>query len=149
MAQEVPLAINKVEYGGNTLIDITDTTATSPDVLNGKVFYNADGTRGVGSLTVPDISNLVYTEVITLASNLSVNANTNTSTATYTLTPRTNYTAIMVTLENVYNGAINLWYCHLEDNKIAWRVRNVSSSKATGVSIRVCVLYIKTGCVAT
>lgn len=141
------MAINKVEYGGNTLIDITDTTATSTDVLNGEIFYNADGTRGVGSLTVPDISNLVYTEKVTLTSNLSVNANTNTATATYTLTPRANYTPIMVTLDNVYNGAINLWYCTISGNNISWRVRNTSSSKATGVSIIVCVLYIKSSCV--
>lgn len=46
------MAINKVEYGGNTLIDITDTTATSGDVVNGEVFYNADGTRGVGTLSM-------------------------------------------------------------------------------------------------
>lgn len=46
------MAINKVEYGGNTLIDITDTTATENDVLNGEIFYNANGTRGVGNLSL-------------------------------------------------------------------------------------------------
>ena len=51
------MAINKVEYGGNTLIDITDTTATSSDVASGEVFYNADGTRGVGTLTMGNAKN--------------------------------------------------------------------------------------------
>jgi hypothetical protein len=46
------MAINKVEYGGNTLIDITDTTATSGDVLSGKTLYTADGNRAVGTLAV-------------------------------------------------------------------------------------------------
>lgn len=45
--------INKVVYDGNTLIDITDTTATDSDVANGVVYYRADGTRGVGTLTIP------------------------------------------------------------------------------------------------
>ena len=43
------MAINKVEYGGNTLIDITDTTATPESVESGKVFYQADGTRAIGT----------------------------------------------------------------------------------------------------
>ena len=32
-------AINKVIYGGNTLMDITDTTATESDVASGESFY--------------------------------------------------------------------------------------------------------------
>ncbi len=44
------MPINKVIYGDQTLIDITDTDTTSSDVLEGKVFYGANGTRTVGSL---------------------------------------------------------------------------------------------------
>lgn len=43
------MAINKVVYGDTTLIDITDTTAESSDVMAGKYFYNASGTRTQGS----------------------------------------------------------------------------------------------------
>lgn len=45
------MAINKVIYGDQTLIDITDTTASTNDVLEGQVFYSAGGTRSVGTLS--------------------------------------------------------------------------------------------------
>jgi len=42
--------VNKVEFGGETIMDITDTTAQENDVLEGQVFYAASGTRSVGTL---------------------------------------------------------------------------------------------------
>lgn len=42
---------NKIIYGNETLIDITDTTTVAGDVIIGKVFYSADGARSVGTLT--------------------------------------------------------------------------------------------------
>lgn len=41
---------NKIIYGDQTLMDITDTTATENDVLEGEIFYSATGARSVGSL---------------------------------------------------------------------------------------------------
>ena len=41
--------VNKVVYGGNTIIDITDTTAVATDVVQGKVFYTQAGVRTVGT----------------------------------------------------------------------------------------------------
>ena len=95
------------------------------------------------------LNGLVYTEVVNLTTNLSVNANSNTATANYTLTPRTDYTPILVVTNNMWNGAISMWYCSLSRNTISWRVRNNSSSNATGLTIQVRVLYIKSSCVAT
>ena len=41
--------VNKVEYDGTTLIDITDTTAEAADVASGAVFYAANGARSTGA----------------------------------------------------------------------------------------------------
>lgn len=43
---------NKVVYYGDTLIDISDTTATAEDVLEGKKIYGANGAPITGNVTV-------------------------------------------------------------------------------------------------
>ena len=43
------MAVNKVAFFGNTIMDISDTTADESSVVKGKVFYKADGTRAVGT----------------------------------------------------------------------------------------------------
>ena len=43
------MAVNKVIYGNDTLIDLTSDTATSDKVLNGYTFHDASGTLRTGS----------------------------------------------------------------------------------------------------
>lgn len=43
------MAINKVVYGGDTLIDLTNDTVTEADVMQGVTFHSADGVARVGT----------------------------------------------------------------------------------------------------
>lgn len=58
------MAVSRVDFYGNPLIDITDTTATPAVVSNGTVFYQADGTRAVGTAPIEPI---VVKETIALS----------------------------------------------------------------------------------
>ena len=46
------MAVNKVIYGGQTLIDITDSTVTAENLPEGVVAYSASGERIVGTMVV-------------------------------------------------------------------------------------------------
>lgn len=50
--------VNKVEFGGNTIIDITPTTAVESDVASGKIFFKADGSQATGSIDTKTSSDL-------------------------------------------------------------------------------------------
>ena len=47
------MAINRVDYGNTTLIDLNDTTAEAADVAAGKYFYTNAGVRTAGTSTAP------------------------------------------------------------------------------------------------
>ena len=54
------MPINKVKYGNNTLIDLTDTTATASEVLSGYSFHDKTGALVQGSKTI-DLTTVTVT----------------------------------------------------------------------------------------
>ena len=44
--------VNKVIYGNDTVMDISDTTATEGDVVSGKTFYKANGAKATGTASL-------------------------------------------------------------------------------------------------
>lgn len=62
------MAVNKVEFYGNTLIDISDTTADESSVVAGKQFYKANGARATGTA---DYQQKITTQTVSLSSSWS------------------------------------------------------------------------------
>lgn len=75
------MAVNKVVYGGNTLIDLTSDTATASDVAQGKTFHLADGTQATGTASGGGGGSsytLLHSEVVTVSTTSTSNANVKT-----------------------------------------------------------------------
>lgn len=62
------MAVNKVAFFGDTLMDISDTTADESSVVKGKVFYKADGTRAAGTA---EYQPKIVTQTVSLSSSWS------------------------------------------------------------------------------
>ena len=64
------MAINKVEYGDRTIMDITDTTAEAADVALGKEFYGNDGVKRSGTGNYMDkVSNPTADDILVTDAN--------------------------------------------------------------------------------
>lgn len=104
------MAVNKVVYNNNTVMDITDTTATADDVASGKYFYTNAGVKTQGTY-VPSGGGLAYADE--LYSNDSVSI-TYTATSAGTAKSITGisglctYPFIVVIIENTNTTAGSL-----------------------------------------
>lgn len=58
------MAVNKVAFFGNTIMDISDTTADESSVVAGKQFYKANGARATGTA---DYQPKITTQTVSLS----------------------------------------------------------------------------------
>lgn len=95
--------VNKVIYDGNTLIDISDTTASESDVAQGVVFYKADGTRSVGTMSAGAYS---FVGMVVSGTNLTTEASVQAiygSGTSWTL-----ISSVMLSSEHVFGNGLAL-----------------------------------------
>ena len=117
------MAINKVIYGGNTLMDITDTTAVADKVLASYYFYGRDGVKTQGTCTYnADTSDATATASEILAgSSAYVNGNkingsmVNNGAVTGTITTKAQQYTVPV---GYHDGSGKVQIATAEQNKI-------------------------------
>lgn len=90
------MAVNKVVYGNNTIIDLTGDTATEADVVSGKSFHLASGVRTTGTATYANSP--VANGNATKTNGILYGAVDSTSTSTV-------FTATVDGLDSYYDGA--------------------------------------------
>lgn len=78
------MAINKVIYGGTTLIDLTDSTVSASDVAEGVYFYGADGVKTVGTSTLDSDTSDATASASEILSGQTAYVNSNKLTGTMT-----------------------------------------------------------------
>lgn len=61
------MAVNKVQFGGNTLIDLTSDTVSAADVLSGKRFHLPNGEQSVGVMVAPKCKIFTFTSATAVA----------------------------------------------------------------------------------
>lgn len=150
------MAINKIVYGEDTLMDLTDTTATSEDVAEGKYFYSASGVRTLGTAPAPVTDVTVDgTSVVTsgvAAVDLTGKANTS---HTHTVSDVTDFPTIPTKTSDLNNdsGYITGMYiaaygkstyaeilAAYQANKVVYCRASSSSNPASGNQLRMAFL---------
>ena len=126
-------AINEVRNTSSNLVgDLTDLDTTAKSDVVGAL--NEVNTKALS----PTI-----TRVVEVANNISIAGNANTPETSFTLETIAGYMPVLATVQNTYNGVVNLWYLAISSGKLNWRAHNNSASTAQNITIRCTVLYVR------
>ena len=110
--------VSKVVLGNDTIMDITDSTVTENNLLDGEVAYGSDGERVVGRAVIPTVNDGVLTiqkngtTVQTFSANQSTDVTANitvpTTAADVGAIPTTQKGAIPTTQKGAASGVAEL-----------------------------------------
>lgn len=122
------MAINKVVYGNDTLIDLTEDTATADDVLNGKTFHLKNGLRATGNASMGIDMDLLWTNASPTSAFApqTVSIDTNdyemvlVSFRASTATGYDYYVSVLVPVKDVIFLAITTGNNRLRERKFTW-----------------------------
>lgn len=105
------MAINKVDFGNTTIMDITDTTAEEKDVVKGKVFYKNNGERSTGTSNYAEVFYVYFQQTTAQEIIAAVEAN---KILFYKTTTSDNRPFVVVE------------YTKIDDNKVSISIANTS-----------------------
>lgn len=140
------MGVNKVEFGGNTLVDLTNDDVTAGDVRSGVYFTDRSGTRSAGTMVVE--GNPIKIKTYTTPS-ITVAANGSTWVYSLDLHPTAISGYTPVGMFNPTPNNQSSLICQMCLNKEAYGdrfagvIRNVSSSQLSD-TFAIPVMYVKT-----
>lgn len=128
------MAKNKIIYGSEVLIDLTDATAVASDVASGKYFYGNDGVKTEGTSTKDSdttdanasASEILYGRTAYVNKNKITGEMTNNGAVTGTITTKAQQYTIP---QGFHDGSGKVSISTTEQNKI------ISSNIKSGVTI--------------
>jgi hypothetical protein len=140
---DVP-SVTLPQTGGGIAVftDVSDTTAEAADVVEGVVFYTANGVRTVGTLS---LTGLIKTVTKTKSYSLGAGAGSTFDASDFGFSTPSGYSYCGIVRWYTDNGDVVLYSCGGADASGATfcKIKNISSSSKSG-TLKITVMYVRT-----